>query len=646
MKYTLTFTLHKPGLPGLRSKPQLPGTVKAMAVIKSTVCALVLLAALSGCAEGKNPQTAGEASGGQETAVAETVQAGDTGPLNIRKYVDATAGLRLRDLPGVDSQRIGVLDDLTEVLVIKEDENSIVIDGTEGKWALVEAGGLQGWAFGGYLSSARPVREPGLPDGQAVRTFSSGDAHTLAVLADGSLWAWGGNRYGQIGDGTTENRLRPVRIGRDSDWLSVSAGGDFSVALKTDGSLWTWGSNSSNTLGDNTTINRHSPARIGNNTDWVFISAGDSFTMAIKKNGSLWGWGSNIYAQHGNGIKGGDVPVPARVGGDRNWSSVSAGGSHSVGTKTDGSLWTWGGVLGMSLEWRTITFTSPTQVGTDTDWSTAAAGSNSSNLAIKTDGSLWAWGKNLLVLVGYTAAISAIGPQKISDDTDWKLISSPNFYNSMAVKRDGSPWGWGMLIGYGEIDELTPLMEFGDVLGRIWNDKNWTSVCAKEQFAVACASDGSLWAWGNNDRGQLGDGSTTNRLAPVRITFEPPAVAVEYPAENTVTLSLEATGARSFKLMSEGAALTHDIRSMADHFLDITARSDRTVDIFDFDYKRDSDTQVTFTLYLYPDTPLYSSTMEIAFKPFDFSLAVQADPLASANWTYITDPARSRITLQ
>jgi len=481
-----------------------------------------------------------------------------------------------------------------------------------------------------YLSESGSLDNNGL-----LRAVSSGEAHTLVITKDGSLWAWGRNDDGRVGNGRTESCLNPVRIGVDNDWYSVSAGSRFSIALKLDGSLWAWGNNSVNELGDNTKINLHNPTRIGKDNDWVFISAGDFFTMAIKRDGSLWGWGGR------------ERSVPIRLDKDNDWSFASAGCSHSLAIKTDGSLWVLGEPLGMSEEgWNfSLNFTAFTKVGTDTDWAIAAAGIDGSSIAIKTNGTLWAWGRILFELFGDNEY--KIGPCQISDDTNWKFVSSPNYCNSMAVKTDGSLWAWGRLGSelYDDWGEPVTLMKFGNTLGRIWNNTIWSSVYTNEQYVVAVAPDGSLWACGTNNEGQLGDGSTVNKIVPVKINFNTSAVSKHhYPENNTVTLSLEAINARSFKLRIEGAVFTHDIQSIANHFLNISAQSDRRINMSNFDSNRDSDTEMTFTLY--PGVPLYSSNMTIAFNRFDFALAIQADPLAIKKWKFQTDPAKSSITLQ
>ncbi|WP_083770243.1 RCC1 domain-containing protein [Citrifermentans bemidjiense] len=132
------------------------------------------------------------------------------------------------------------------------------------------------------------------PQQTVFSKVSAGTRHTIALKSDGTLWSWGYNAFGQLGDGTTVNRYVPVQIGDDNKWISISAGVDFTLALKSDGTLWGWGRNDLGQLGDGTTTFRYSPVQIGNSTDWISIHAGGYHAAALKSDGTLWAWGGQL----------------------------------------------------------------------------------------------------------------------------------------------------------------------------------------------------------------------------------------------------------------------------------------------------------------------------------------------------------------
>ena len=241
---------------------------------------------------------------------------------------------------------------------------------------------------------------------QCWQTVAAGIDHTIAIRPDGSLWAWGFNGSGQLGDGSLQNRGTPVQIGTDTDWKVISAAGNQSFAIKIDGTLWAWGDNLWGELGLGTFGNQKNiPSKVGNASDWKSISAGRTFSLAIKNNGTLWAWGENFSGQLGN--QSAAAYVPTQVGTATDWKIVAAGGVHTLAIRTEG--------YGHSL-------------------------------AIKTDGTLWGWGDNNLGQVGDDTFIDKSVPTKIGLSTSWKSISS-GMSNSLGIKTDGTIWAWGQIIG-------------------------------------------------------------------------------------------------------------------------------------------------------------------------------------------------------
>jgi len=133
-------------------------------------------------------------------------------------------------------------------------------------------------------------------------TVSAGDSHTVAVTADGTLWAWGSRANGRIGEGATSgSQLYPIQVGTDTNWAQASASATHTAAVRTNGTIWAWGANDFGQLGDGTTSQRAAPVQVGTLTTWASVSAGSSFTTGIREDGSAWAWGANSSGQLGDG---------------------------------------------------------------------------------------------------------------------------------------------------------------------------------------------------------------------------------------------------------------------------------------------------------------------------------------------------------
>ncbi|MCL2503639.1 MAG: cell wall-binding repeat-containing protein [Coriobacteriia bacterium] len=386
------------------------------------------------------------------------------------------------------------------------------------------AGG--GAAAGGDVASASAMSgavEPGV----ALQTagyvgwedVSDSGRHSLALKSDGSLWAWGNNGYGQLGDGTKTDKNIPIRIGMDNDWVAISTGDYHSLAVKGDGSLWAWGQNTYGQLGNGTMTNRYVPTRVGTDNDWQAVSAGDYHSLALKGDGSLWAWGWNDCSQLGDNTTA-DKDAPTRVGTDNDWQAVSAGDYHSLALKGDGSLWAWGdNTHGQLGDGTTVGKGVPVRIGADADWRDVSVGYHYS-LALKEDGSLWVWGWNTYGQLGDGTTTNRHVPTRIGVGADWQNVNAGT-YHSLAIKDDGSLWTWG-LNWYGQIGDDTTRDKYAPT--RIGAGTNWRAVGSGEYHSLAIKDDGSLWAWGWNAYGQLGDGTTTSRHAPIFIKDPAPFV--------------------------------------------------------------------------------------------------------------------------
>ncbi len=345
--------------------------------------------------------------------------------------------------------------------------------------------------------------------------IATGFAHTIGIKSDGTLWTWGYNWYGQLGNGTTTDVYSPVMLGLEKKWINVSAGLHHSIALKSDGTLWTWGYNWYGQLGDGATTDIYIPSKIGADNDWISIYSGDNHTIALKSDGSLWAWGYNGHGQIGDGTIT-DRHTPTMIGSDYDWVSVAAGSNHTVALKSNGTLWAWGRNLESQLGDGTTTDRhAPTMIGTDKDWVSVATGSNHT-VAIKS-GTLWVWGDNYYGQLGDGTTTTISSPMQIGTDNTWIYIFAGNSH-TIALKTDGSLWVWG-LNSQGQLGDGTTVDKHSPV--QLGVDRNWIATgTGGSGYSLMRKSDGSLWAWGGNGYGQLGDGTTNNQASPLQLLID------------------------------------------------------------------------------------------------------------------------------
>jgi hypothetical protein len=271
---------------------------------------------------------------------------------------------------------------------------------------------------------------------------AAGVTHVVALKNDGSLWSWGMNDQGETGQGSLTNYIAtPTRIGTETNWTQICANFTHSLALKNDGSLWAWGGNSEGELGDGTTNDRAIPTRIGTARDWRMIVASCARDFGLKKNGTLWVWGL-----HGTRH---DL-TPRQIAPDTNWLAFSDCGGALMALKTDGTLWLEGPyaykVAPAFVSGPTENFV---QVGRDRDWTEVYVRAYLF-YGRKKDGSWWGCGNNGRGELGLGPKVRAVAsPQRLPFDFDpWAFATE--WGTTLLLSKDGKLWTWGCRIGMGE----------------------------------------------------------------------------------------------------------------------------------------------------------------------------------------------------
>ena len=330
----------------------------------------------------------------------------------------------------------------------------------------------------------------------------------------GQLWIWGGDSWssGSLGLGDRTSRSSPIQI--PGDWalddsifasgnkLSMGEAATLGV-IKDDGTLWGWGDNSKGWLGQNNRTQYSSPVQVPGTTWKTMSLAGTNCQTVhcIKTDGTMWGWGDNDNGQLAVGSKT-EYSSPVQIPGTT-WKAAISGGQKFMGFKTDGTLWVCGrntdGQLGLNNK---TDCQSPTQIP-GTTWGDSFACQDSTGAAIKTDGTLWTWGTNGSGGLGQNNTTSYSSPKQVGSDTTWSKIGSGIQNCMLGLKTDGTLWAWGDNDqGQLGVNSRTFYSSPIQIPGTTWDNVEITM----GYHAVAHKTDGTLWVWGSNGNGQLGQG--------------------------------------------------------------------------------------------------------------------------------------------
>ncbi|WP_445338171.1 RCC1 domain-containing protein [Bifidobacterium sp. ESL0822] len=408
----------------------------------------------------------------------------------------------------------------------------------------------KGSQFGNETTTITPPPGQGIKFNQISGSRDFGDrGFTLAVGSDGNAYAWGRNNYGQLGDGTLTQRNKPVIVKKpagasaDFTYVQVSAGDEQSLAVGSDGYVYAWGNNESGQLGNGSSGGYSTvPLRVIDPNDprsgltAVQVSAGYYHSLAIDARGNIWAWGFNQFGELGNGNNiNSAIPTLAqypRDAGTVTAIQVSGGFHHTAAIDTKGNTWSWGwnwfGQLGNGNNIDSaipVPVQYPRDAGTVTAIQVSAGADHS--LIIDTKGNTWAWGWNQLGELGNGSSSADANPVpgmvKYPENagTVTAIQVSAGGYHSLAIDKNGNAWAWGgndsgeLGIGTTSKSEIPALVQYPKNAGAVTT----VQVSAGGYHSLGIDKEGKTWAWGYNQFGQLGNGTISNSSIPTPVAF-------------------------------------------------------------------------------------------------------------------------------
>ena len=418
---------------------------------------------------------------------------------------------------------------------------------------------------GPVIRNIIPVQKMGLYD---IKAISNSYSSSLALRNDGTIWGWGHNEFGVLGDGTTDFRPYPVQVQNLTDVIAITQGASVSMALRSDGTVWAWGDNGFGQLGDGTTNHSLVPVQVQNLTNIVAISAGLRYGLALRDDGTIWGWGSNDFGQLSAAVSQTSVPVQAQ-----NINNVVAIASysnsrHTMALRYDGTVWAWGeNTLGVLGDGTTTHRFSPVQVQNLDNVAGIAAG-RGFGAAVREDGTVWAWGHNNFGQLGDGTTDNRLTPVQVQNLTNIVSIAAGREHG-LAIASNGDVWGWGSNRdgqagdgipapwgwGLGDNNRTRAIrvvnaggVGFLNLLGNVTTLPTpppptviTPMVAAGSNSTTALRYDGTVWGWGSNGSGQLGDGTHTTRPAPVQAQNITDVARIAVGSHHTVALRTDGT---------------------------------------------------------------------------------------------------------
>lgn len=380
------------------------------------------------------------------------------------------------------------------------------------------------WGYGSYGNRGDGTTGQAGPNPVAIlgghtwKNIDAGFLHTCGIKSDNTIWCWGYNGQGQLGNNNTTQQTSPVTLTSGGAWKSVSAGRDYTCGIKTaGGQIFCWGTNALGQIAAGPEIgNRDAPDTVTGNATWTAISTAHRHSCGLQSDGSAWCWGYDSQQQLGNGATSADQPSPVAVTGGSVWKAISNGIGHSCGIKSDDTIWCWGenssGELGTGATGAAQA--DPVALSGGGTWKQVSAGLTAT-CGIKTDDTAWCWGSDISGKLGNGAAGNATAPAQVTGGGTWKNISM-GFYNACGIKSDDTLWCWGD-DGSGQLGNGATTGAQPDPVA-VTGGATWKSVSVSYFYACGIKSDNSAWCWGYDAQHQLGNGaSTASQPDPVAV---------------------------------------------------------------------------------------------------------------------------------
>jgi alpha-tubulin suppressor-like RCC1 family protein len=381
------------------------------------------------------------------------------------------------------------------------------------------------------LSASSPITST-VVSAVTVISLWGGARSSLALKSDGTVWAWGANNCsglgsgacGKLGDGTQITRTIPIQvhgpgnIGYLTSITAIMAGEHENYALNSDGTLWAWGGNFFGQLGDGTYTNTVTPVQVSGLISVTALGGRGYHNLALTSDGKVWAWGWNNHGQLGITQVITSSNVPVQVVGVTNPLTVTGGGFFSVALMPDHTLKAWGanehGQLGNGSTTESF---NPVQVNPVLSNVVNVSGGWKHAVALTSDGTVWTWGDNTegAIGIGVTSTTGISVPVQVPGLINIIGVSAGDRYTGV-LKSDGTVWTWGSN-AFGQLGDGT----FTDHSSpkQVPNLSNVILFAARDYHNLAVKADGTVWAWGSGGNGELGNGILADSPVPVQVHF-------------------------------------------------------------------------------------------------------------------------------